>query len=225
MKLLVYSWMFVVIFVGIQCLNPANSLRNKRIRPFMSQSQLTTNETSTQQPLTTITVAASSTNSSNPKFFETLTFLVNHTTPSEIEPVVHVTTKFSAAETTLSKNSSILVVKSITEDTRSGSTLSTVITKANNTSFGIGQPAANHQNRSMMGNITRSVNPANATSFFPKRPLRSQTINRYLAKAKEKALGSSVASPITKKPNHVIVKRHFIPFMSLDDFVLDTDNA
>lgn len=231
MKLLVYWWIFVVILVSVQCRNPVNSLLGKRIRPFISphtQSQSTANETPTQQPLRTTTEATPTTHSARRVDAETLTPLVHPGTPSAVKmiPAVAVTTNFSANGVTVSKNSSTVAVKSIKEDTLTRSTLDVVLGKTDNVSFAITQPAANNQNRFVMGNnATRSANPFNATQLFPKRPLRSQTINRYLAKAKEKALGSSTVSPIPEKLTHVIVKRHFIPLMSLDDFVLDTDDA
>ncbi|KAI9557249.1 hypothetical protein GHT06_017072 [Daphnia sinensis] len=231
MRLLVYWWTFVVTLVSVQCRNPVNSLLSKRIRPFTSQhtQSQSTNETSTQQTLnTTSTEATPPTHSASTVGVETLTSLIHPSTPSTVKviPAVAATTNLSANGVTLSKNSSTVAVKSMKEDTLRRSTLDAVWDKADNVSFGITQAATNNQDRFVMGNnATRSTNPFNATQLFPKRPLRSQTINRYLAKAKEKALGSSTASPILDKPTHVIVKRHFIPLMSLDDFVLDTDDV
>lgn len=67
--------------------------------------------------------------------------------------------------------------------------------------------------------------PANVSQMFPKRPLLSPTMSRYLAIAKEKALNSTPSPPllIADRPAHVIAKRH-APLLSLDDFVLDIDN-
>ncbi|XP_057366512.1 uncharacterized protein LOC130687378 [Daphnia carinata] len=225
MKLLVYWWIFVVTLVNIQCRNSVNNLLGKRIRPFITshtQSQLETNETTTQQSLSRTIKASPPTHSASPIDVETQTSLVYPSTSSAIKaiPAVAATTNFSTNAVTLSKNSSIVAVKSIKEDSFTRSTIEAVLGKADNVSFSMTQAATNNQDRFVMSN-----NPFNATQLFPKRPLRSQTINRYLAKAKEKAFGSSTVSPIPSKLTHVIVKRHFIRLMPLDDFVLDTDDV
>ncbi len=67
--------------------------------------------------------------------------------------------------------------------------------------------------------------PVNASQLFPKRTLLSPTMSRYLAKAKAATTTlRPVSSSSEASSAHSIVKRHVIPLMSLDDFVLDIDD-
>ena len=66
--------------------------------------------------------------------------------------------------------------------------------------------------------------PVNASQMFPKRPLLSATMSRYLAKAKADAAPRPVTSSTSETSAHVVVKRFVIPLMMLDDFVLDIED-
>lgn len=91
------------------------------------------------------------------------------------------------------------------------------------------KPILSFQDRLKLNNwdSTRSKRPTNSSQVNPKRTLLSESMSRYLAKAR----AITPATPTNKfgdetPISHAIVKRHAfkIPWMTLDDFVLDVED-
>lgn len=240
MKLLLYWFIvdFLADFVSVECRSPSSMSNLFRNRSSTTISPLT--EIILQQQFSTTTINSLTLDSTDKSDDESLLFLpISHSTPASVKviPAIVATVKSTSFDMSLRTNfnSSKVPVKLLTADAIIDSTSPVVINKTVHTTNGSVKYGMNNRDR-MSNNVSRlterltvsrSANVSHV-NMFPKRPLLSPTMSRYLAIAKEKALNNSTPSPglliaDSPTPTHIIARRH-APLLSLDDFVLDIDN-
>lgn len=241
MKLLVYWFIvdFLADFVSVECRSPSsmsNLFRNRSSTTISPLTEIILQQQFSTTTINSLTLDSTSTDKSDD---ESLLFLpISHSTPASVKviPAIVATVKSTSFDMPLRTNfnSSKVPVKLLTADAIIDSTSPVVINKTVNTTNGSVKYGMNNRDR-MSNNVSRlterltvsrSANVSHV-NMFPKRPLLSPTMSRYLAIAKEKALNSTPSPGLLiaerPTPTHIIAKRH-APLLSLDDFVLDIDN-
>lgn len=231
MKLLIYWCIanFFANFVGVECRSPSvnNLFRN---RPSTTITPST--EETLQQQFSTTTTSSSSTAPTEKNNDQFLALPVTHsTTPASVKVIPAIVAPLNSTflDKTLSTNLNSTKVPVRAVPIFDPAPVARINKTATITDASI-KHGANIRFRLNLNNVSRVTvtRPANASQMFPKRPLLSETMSRYLAIAKEKAHNSTPSStlPVADKPSHIIAKRAMtIPLLSLDDFVLDIDNT
>ena len=239
MKLLVYWFIvdFLADFVSVECRSPSmsNLFRNRSSTTISPLTEIILQQQFSTTTINSLTLDSTSTDKSDD---ESLLFLPISTPASvKVIPAIVAAVKSTSFDMPLRTNfnSSKVPVKLLTADAIIDSTSPVVTTKTVNTTNGSVKYGMNNRDR-MSNNVSRlterlmtvsrSANVSHV-NMFPKRPLLSPTMSRYLAIAKEKALNSTPSPGLlitdSPTPTHIIAKRH-APLLSLDDFVLDIDN-
>lgn len=232
MKLLIYWCIanFIADFIGVECRSPSvnNLYRN---RPSTTNSSPT--EETSQQQFSTTTPPSLSTVATGKSNDQLLTPPVTESaTPASVKVIPAIVTAHplnsTFPNTTLSSHLNSTKVPITAVPIIDSTPVIRINKTANVTNVSI-KHGVNSRFRLNVTYVSRVTvtRPTNASQMFPKRPLLSPTMSRYLAIAKEKALNSTPSStlPGADKPTHIIAKRAMtMPLLSLDDFVLDVDN-